>query len=58
MSCEIITYDVYANGVFWGRFEAVSSEEAIAMAAEEYGTVDVGESESSTEDMTAAEVIA
>ena len=46
-------FKVYANGTFWGVFEADTAEEAIQKAADEHGTVDVGETRASTEGMTA-----
>lgn len=46
-------FNVYANGEFWGEFEAGTAEEAIQKAADEHGTVDVGEDHASTEGMTA-----
>lgn len=46
-------FDVYANGIFWGTFEAETAEEAIQLAANEHGTIDVGETQASTEGMTA-----
>lgn len=46
-------YNVFANGTFWGEFEADTAEEAIQKAADEHGTVDVGEVHASTEGMTA-----
>lgn len=49
-------FNVYADGIFWGEFEAQTAEEAIQKAANEHGTVDVGETEASTEDLTAEEV--
>lgn len=49
-------YNVYANGVFWGVFEADDAEEAIQRAADEHGTIDVGQTHASTEGMTAEEI--
>ena len=46
-------FAVFANGTFWGEFEAETEEEAIQAAADEHGTVDVGETHASTEGMTA-----
>ena len=48
-------FKVYANGEFWGEWEAESVEEAIQIAADDVGTVDVGEDHASTEGMTAVE---
>lgn len=47
------TFNVYANGTFWGAYEADTAEEAMQKAADENGTVDVGEDKASTEGMTA-----
>lgn len=52
------TYHVYAHGTFWGTYEAASAEEAMQMAADEHGTVDVGHDHASTEGMTAEAVCA
>jgi hypothetical protein len=49
-------FKVYANGVLWGEFEAETAEEAIQIAANEHGTVGHGETQASTEGMTAEEV--
>lgn len=49
-------FEVFANGTSWGVFEADSAAEAIQAAADEHGTVDVGEEHASTEGMTAVEV--
>lgn len=46
-------YNVYANGIFWGAFEADTAEEAIQAAANEHGTIDIGQTQASTEGMTA-----
>lgn len=46
-------FNVFANGVFWGVFEAETADEAIREAADELGTADVGEDHASTEGMTA-----
>lgn len=46
-------YNVFANGIFWGAFEAASPDEAIQAAADELGTIDVGQDRASTEGMTA-----
>lgn len=43
------TFNVYANGTFWGQFEAETSDEAIQKATEEHGT------EGNTDGMTAEE---
>jgi hypothetical protein len=32
------TFAVFANGTFWGAFEAETAEAAIQMAADEHGT--------------------
>lgn len=42
-------YAVYANGVYWGTFEGETEDEAIQAAVEEHGTIDVGETQASTE---------
>lgn len=47
------TFSVYAHGTFWGHFEADTAEEAMQSAADELGTIDVGEDRASTEGMTA-----
>lgn len=49
------TYRIYANGTYWGDFEAESAEEAKQAAANEHGTVDVGQTEASTDGLTAVE---
>lgn len=46
-------FNVFANGTFWGEFEAATAEEAIQIAADEHGTIDVGATHASTEGMTA-----
>lgn len=46
-------FAVYANGTFWAEVDAESAEEAIQFAADEFGTVDVGQDHASTEGMTA-----
>ncbi len=48
-------YKVYAHGTYWGTFDAETPEEAMQTAADEHGTVDVGEDRASTEGMTAEE---
>lgn len=47
------TFAVFANGTFWGTFDADTAEDAIQTAADEHGTVDVGQTQASTEGMTA-----
>lgn len=47
------TFNVYANGTFWGAYEAETADEAMQAAADEHGTVDVGQTHASTEGMTA-----
>lgn len=47
------TYNVYANGILWGEYEAETPEGAMQAAADEHGTVDVGETKASTDGMTA-----
>ena len=32
------TYNIFANGIFWGTWEAETPEEAIQAAADEVGT--------------------
>jgi hypothetical protein len=49
-------FNVYANGTFWGTWEADSAEEAMQKAADECGTVDVGQDHASTAGMTAEPV--
>lgn len=49
-------FNIFANGTFWGTYEADSAEEAIQAAADEHGTVDVGEAHASTDGMTAEQV--
>jgi len=56
MSSEIITYSVYANGIYWGDFEATCKEEAIQIAAMEHGTTYAGEDHPETTGMTAEEI--
>lgn len=46
-------FEVFANGTSWGIYEADTAEEAIRAAADEHGTVDVGQTKASTEGMTA-----
>ena len=48
-------FNVYANGEFWGVFEAETAEDAIQSAADEHGTKDVGQDHASTDGMTATE---
>jgi len=50
---EMTTYNIFANGNFWGAFEAETAEEAIQTAADEMGTIDVGQEHASIEGMTA-----
>lgn len=52
----MMTFKVFANGTFWGEYEADTAEEAIQKAADGHGTVDVGETRASTEGMTAEAV--
>ena len=49
-------FNIYANGTFWGEFEGNTAEDAIQRAADEHGTVDVGQTHASTEGMTAEEI--
>jgi len=51
----MITFNVFANGIFWGAFEAKTADEAIQKAADELGTIDVGQEHADTEGMTAEE---
>lgn len=53
---QMTTFNVYANGVFWGAFDAYTAEAAMQVAADEHGTVDIGEARASTEGMTAVPV--
>lgn len=46
-------FNVYADGVFWGEFEAPTADEAIQKAANELGTIDIGETEAGTEGLSA-----
>lgn len=49
-------FQVYANGEFWGEWEAETAEQAMQIAADEVGTVDVEQEHASIEGMTATEV--
>jgi len=49
----VTKFNVFANGTFWGTWEAETAEQAIQAAADEHGTADVGEEHASTEGMTA-----
>ena len=49
-------FEVYANGTFYGIWEAETADEAIQMAADEVGTVDVDQDRASTEGMTAQQI--
>ena len=51
-------YAVYANGTFWGIWAADSEAEAIQMAADEGGTIDIGEDRANTDGLTAVIVTA
>ena len=51
------TFAIFANGTFWGNFKADTADEAIQAAADELGTIDVGQDHASTEGMTAEEVV-
>ena len=53
---EMTTSKVYANGVYSGDWEADTPEEAIQAAADEVGSVDVGEERANTDGMTAEEM--
>jgi len=53
MSMRISNYSVYASGIYWGDFAADTAEDAIQAAAEEHGTVDVGQDCASVDGMTA-----
>ena len=48
-------YNVYANGTYWGQWDAASAEDAVRIAADEVGTVDVGANRASTQGMIAVE---
>jgi len=52
------TYDVYAHGTYWGQWRAHSETDAMQIAADELGTVDVGQERASTHGMTAHAVLA
>lgn len=49
-------FAVFANSIFWGEFEAETAEDAMQIAANENGTIDVGQTQASTEGMTAKPV--
>ena len=49
-------FEIYANGTFWGVWDAETAEEAMQIAADEVGTVDIGQEHASVEGMTAKEV--
>lgn len=49
-------FEVYANGEFWGVWEAATAEEAVQMAADDCGTVDVGQDHASVGGLTAVMV--
>lgn len=49
-------FNVYANGIFWGEFEANTAEEAIQDAANKCGTTDIGQDQASVDGLTAEEV--
>lgn len=49
-------FAVFAHGTYWGEFEAETAQEAIQIAAEAHGTVDVGQDTAGTEGMTAEPV--
>lgn len=44
------TFNIFANGISWGKWEAETAEEAIQKAADEVGT------EGNTDDLIAEEV--
>lgn len=46
-------YDVYAHGTYWGQWRAHSETDAMQIAADDVGTVDVGQERASTQGMTA-----
>jgi hypothetical protein len=53
------TYKIFANGAYWGDFEADTAEEAIQAAADEHSTFfDVGQDRASTYSMTAEQASA
>lgn len=49
-------FNVFANGIFCGVYEAETAEEAIQICADDVGTIDVGQEHASTEGMSAEEV--
>ena len=49
-------FEVYANGTFWGVWEGKTADEAMQIAADEVGTVDVGQEHASTDGLVAVEV--
>ena len=49
------TFNIYANDTFWGQWDAETADEAIQKAADEVGTVDVGQQHASTEGVWAEE---
>lgn len=48
-------FDVFASGTFMGTFEAPDESSACQAAADEHGTVDVGQTRASTDGMVALE---
>ena len=53
---EMAKFEVYANGTFWGVWEGKTADEAMQIAADEVGTVDVGQEHASTDGLVAVEV--
>ena len=53
---ETHTFEIYAHGTFWGEWTAQSAEDAIQIAADEIGTVDVGQTEASTDGLYAIQI--
>lgn len=53
MTHETTTFAVFSHGTFWGTFEAQNAEDAMQIAANEHGTIDVGQTQASTDGMTA-----
>lgn len=49
-------YAIHANGTFWGTFTAEDEAAAVQMAADEFGTIDVGQAHAVTEGMTATDL--
>jgi hypothetical protein len=46
-------FNVYAHGEYWGTFIAEDEKEAIQIAADTFGTIDIGQKHASVDGMTA-----